>query len=120
MLFTLAAPALAARPLKGDLTPVDGESLDATGTFSIQYTHDGEIKLTVAIRGAEADATYDVVIWWFGGGSGSSAAGVIETSRNGRGRFSGITGLTNPNNSFQVILKLSGVDRFEGGVVAFP
>jgi hypothetical protein len=120
LLGILASPALASRPLKGDLAPVDGESLDAAGTFSIQYTHDGEIKLTVAIRGAEANATYDVIIWWIGGGSGSAAPGVVETSPNGRGRFSGITGLTNPDNSFQVVLRLGGVDRFASDVVAFP
>ena len=51
MLFTLAAPALAGKPIKGDFNRLAGTS--GHGSYSFQVTHNNDLKITCVIRNYE-------------------------------------------------------------------
>ncbi|MFC1927711.1 hypothetical protein ACFLW7_03955 [Chloroflexota bacterium] len=60
MLVTLATPALAGRPAKGDLFEWDGGVVSGTetGSVSLQRTRDNYIKLSLVLKGATPGERY--------------------------------------------------------------
>jgi len=59
MLATLAAPAFAAKPAKGDLYTWDGGPTGtATGSVSLQRTRDNYIKLSLVLKGGTPGERY--------------------------------------------------------------
>ena len=92
LLLTLAAPALAAAPIKGDLQVVMGEN--GTGTYSLQVTHDSRVKATVVLHGATT-GSYKVYVAIVGDGSAPTQTNkgiqYFDTNDKGNGRFSGTT-----------------------------
>ena len=59
MLATLATPALAGKPAKGDLYVWDdGPTGTVVGSVSLQRTHDNLHKLSLVLKGATPDAHY--------------------------------------------------------------
>jgi hypothetical protein len=95
MLFTLTVPALAGRPAKAKVEAY-GNTAVVVGKCSAQATHNGELKITVSLRGATPGVYY--IKWLSGSGNNPSAfslGGATEpasftVNESGRGRFSGI------------------------------
>ncbi len=75
MLVTLATPALAGRPAKGVLTIYPPETAD-TNNYSLQATHDNDIKVKVVLRGASPSTQYQVLLFW-GMGTGDPGNSVV-------------------------------------------
>jgi hypothetical protein len=58
MLFTLAAPTLAGKPVKGDFNRLAGTS--GYGRYSFQVTHNNEVKIRCVIRDYEPNTELQV------------------------------------------------------------
>jgi hypothetical protein len=58
MLFTLAAPALAGKPVKGDFNRLAGSS--GYGRYSFQVKHNNDVKITCVIRDYEPNTELEV------------------------------------------------------------
>ena len=90
MLFTLAAPALAAKPIKTELYQwvSGGPTGPISGEVSFQTTHDNHLKITVVVEGAQAGTTYKAMSNW----GLQFDSNEFTVGKNGKGRFMAVTG----------------------------
>lgn len=122
MLFSIAAPALAGGPSKGGMARYSDNEPSGWGKYALQATRDNDLKITVVIRGATPDKTYQMVLWHTDNPSeppypdgGSYVLGIVTTDGRGNLRYSEKFGDTFPPGPeyFQIQLLQSPYDPDE-------
>jgi hypothetical protein len=86
MLVTLATPALAAAPQKGGFAIYPPETADRA-IYSLQATHDNDLKVTVVLRGASPSTQYRVILMWGTGGVPGNGVALDYVTTNERGNL---------------------------------
>jgi hypothetical protein len=114
MLFTLATPALAGKPVKDDRFEEEyGTVPDPYSQVKVtmQATHDNHLKVTIVLKGAQPGSTYEVQVT----GGGVLDNPTFEINDRGVGRFTGITSNAYPSGNWTVrayLLRGLGTLRF--------
>lgn len=95
MLFSIAVPALAGAPSKGGMARYGDNEPSGWGKYALQATHDNDLKITVVIRGATANKTYEMLLWQTSSPSetpypdgGSYVVATVTTDGRGNLRYS--------------------------------
>jgi hypothetical protein len=110
ILVTLAAPAFAGKPSKGEFQVYGDPLAQGEEKITIQATHDNHLKVTVVLKGATPGNLYTVVA--SGGGTFNSPN--FRINDRGVGRWSGITTqtYTSATTSIRVFLNRDAATRF--------
>jgi len=95
LLGALVTPVLADRAA-GNLQPMGGEP--GTGKYSISTTHDNHLKITVSLKGATPNSTYEVHGYCWPPSEYYEQAGTFMTDSKGNGRFSRFAVTDYPTN----------------------
>lgn len=122
MLGALVTPVLADRAAGDFGDGYGGEP--GTGKYSVRTTHDNRLKVTVSLRGAMPNSTYEVRVHSPSPLSYTAQAGTFMTDSRGNGRFSRFAVTDYPTDLtarvfdagtywFQIIVDRLGTARFD-------
>ena len=93
MLVTVATPVLAGNAAKGDLVINTSNESASKATYTLQVTKNNDLKITLVIRGATANKTYEMTVWYRNSPTNDYVVYSqtdVTTDKRGNLRYSGI------------------------------